>query len=152
MTRIKAVQQALDGRVKRVYLETGVEFGRAFGRISADEKIAVDPGLELSARSRRLADAKARTTYYFESCATSRTPCATCGTTASLSCTTAAPQTARSPAPHRRSPTFVRRTMSGISSSTYASPKRRESSTSISPACAAAIRAIRLTAGGCSPR
>jgi hypothetical protein len=34
----------------------------------------------------------------------------------------------------------------------YASPKRRESSTSISPACAAAIRAIRLTAGGCLAR
>jgi hypothetical protein len=31
-------------------------------------------------------------------------------------------------------------------------PKRRESSSSISPACAAAIRGIRWTAGGCSPR
>ena len=66
MNRIKAVQQALDGRVKRVYLKIGVEYGRAFGRISADEKIAVDPAFKLSARSRRLADAKARGTHYFE--------------------------------------------------------------------------------------
>jgi hypothetical protein len=37
VTGIEAVQQALDGRVKRVYLEIGVEYVRAFGRISADE-------------------------------------------------------------------------------------------------------------------
>jgi hypothetical protein len=93
VTRIKPCSRRFDGRVKRVYLEIGVEYGRAFGRISADEKIAVDPGFKLSARSRGLADAKARATYYFESFATSRTPCATCRTTASLSCTTATPQT-----------------------------------------------------------
>jgi hypothetical protein len=64
--RIKAVQRALDGRVKPVYLEIGVSKGLAFRRISADEKIAVDPAFMLSARSRRLADAKARATHYFE--------------------------------------------------------------------------------------
>ena len=37
-----------------------------FRRITADEKIAVDPALKLSARSRRLADAKAHATYHFE--------------------------------------------------------------------------------------
>ncbi len=66
VNRIKAAQQALDGRVKRVYLEIGVSHGGAFRRISADEKIAVDPAFKLSARSRRLADAKARATHYFE--------------------------------------------------------------------------------------
>jgi methyltransferase family protein len=64
--RIKVVQQALDERAKRVYLEIGVWLGSAFRRISADEKIAVDPAFKLSARSRRLADAKARATHYFE--------------------------------------------------------------------------------------
>ena len=34
VNRIKAVEQALDGRVKRIYLEIGVEYGRAFGRIA----------------------------------------------------------------------------------------------------------------------
>jgi hypothetical protein len=67
VNRIKAVQQALDGRVKPVYLEIGVSRGAAFRRITADEKIAVDPAFKLSARSRRrLADAKARATHYFE--------------------------------------------------------------------------------------
>ena len=66
MNRIKAVQQALDGRVKRVYLEIGVAHGVAFRRITADEKIAVDPAFKLSARSRRLANAKARASHYFE--------------------------------------------------------------------------------------
>ena len=66
MNRIKAVQQALDGRVKRVYLEIGVERGWAFAQISADEKIAVDPAFKFSARARRLADAKARATHYFQ--------------------------------------------------------------------------------------
>ena len=66
MNRIKAAQQALDGRVKRVYLEIGVSRGMTFRRITADEKIAVDPAFKLSARSRRLADAKARATHYFE--------------------------------------------------------------------------------------
>ena len=67
MNRIKAVQQALAGRLKPVYLEIGVSRGDAFRRITADEKIAVDPAFKLSARSRRrLAGAKARATHYFE--------------------------------------------------------------------------------------
>jgi len=66
VNRIEAVQQALDGRVQRVYLEIGVSHGWAFRRITAVEKIAVDPAFKLSARSRRLADAKARATHYFE--------------------------------------------------------------------------------------
>jgi len=66
VNRIKAVQQALDGRVKPVYLEIGVSHGAAFRRITADKKIAVDPAFKLSARSRRLAEAKARATHYFE--------------------------------------------------------------------------------------
>jgi hypothetical protein len=66
VNRIKAVQQALDGRVNRVYLEIGVSHGFAFRRITADHKIAVDPAFTLSARCRRLADAKARATDYFE--------------------------------------------------------------------------------------
>lgn len=65
-TRIKAVKQALDGREKPVYLEIGVCRGYAFRRFTADEKIAVDPAFKLSARSRRLAAAKARATHYFE--------------------------------------------------------------------------------------
>ncbi len=63
MNRIKAVQQALDGRVRRVYLEIGVSHGVAFRRITADEKIAVDAAIKLSTRSRRLADAKARAAH-----------------------------------------------------------------------------------------
>ena len=66
MNRIKVVQQALDERAKPVYLEIGVSHGFAFRRIAADEKIAVDPAFRLSARSRRLADAKAQATHYFE--------------------------------------------------------------------------------------
>jgi hypothetical protein len=66
VNRIKVVQQALDERAKPVYLEIGVSNGLAFRRIAADEKIAVDPVLRLSARSRRLADAKAHATHYFE--------------------------------------------------------------------------------------
>jgi hypothetical protein len=66
VNRIKAVKQALDGRPKRVYLEIGVSRGVTFRRIAAAEKIAVDPAFKLSARSRRLADAKARATHYFE--------------------------------------------------------------------------------------
>ena len=66
MNRIRAVQRALDGRVDPVYLEIGVSKGQAFRRISADEKIAVDPALKLSEQSRRLADSKARVTHYFE--------------------------------------------------------------------------------------
>ena len=66
MNRIKAVQQALDGRARRVYLEIGVCRGVAFRHITADEKIAVDPAFKLSTRARRLADAKARATHYFE--------------------------------------------------------------------------------------
>ncbi|WP_343710738.1 class I SAM-dependent methyltransferase [Mycobacterium sp.] len=66
MNRIRAVQRALDGRVNPVYLEIGVSRGQAFQRISAEVKIAVDPAFKLSERSRELADAKARATYYFE--------------------------------------------------------------------------------------
>lgn len=66
MNRIKAVQRALDARVNPVYLEIGVSRGFAFRRITADEKIAVDPAFRLSARSRKLADEKARATHYFE--------------------------------------------------------------------------------------
>lgn len=66
MNRIKAVQQALDGRSTRVYLEIGVSRGAAFRRISAEEKIAVDPAFKLSTRARRRADAKAQATHYFE--------------------------------------------------------------------------------------
>ncbi|MBN3459540.1 class I SAM-dependent methyltransferase [Mycobacterium sp. DSM 3803] len=66
MNRIKVVQQALDGRERPVYLEIGVSRGTTFRRIAADEKFAVDPAFKLSARSRRLADANARVTRYFE--------------------------------------------------------------------------------------
>ena len=66
MNRIKVVQQALDERAKPVYLEIGVSYGFAFRRIAAAEKIAVDPAFRLSARSRRLADAKAQATHYFD--------------------------------------------------------------------------------------
>jgi hypothetical protein len=66
VNRIKVVQQALGERAKPVYLEIGVSHGVAFGRIAADEKIAVDPAFKLSARARRLADAKAHATHYFE--------------------------------------------------------------------------------------
>jgi hypothetical protein len=66
VNRIKAVQRALDGRANPLYLEIGVSRGQAFQRISADEKIAVDPAFKLSERTRRLADAKARVTHYFE--------------------------------------------------------------------------------------
>ena len=62
MNRVKAVQQALDGRMKPVYLEIGVEYGFVFRRIAAEEKIAVDPAFRL----RWLADTKARATHYFE--------------------------------------------------------------------------------------
>lgn len=66
MNRIEVVQRALDERAKPVYLEIGVSNGIAFRRIAADEKIAVDPVFRLSGRSRRLADAKAHATHYFE--------------------------------------------------------------------------------------
>lgn len=66
MNRIKAVQQALDGRSRPVYLEIGVSRGTAFRRITAGEKIAVDPAFKLSPRTRRRADAKANATHYFE--------------------------------------------------------------------------------------
>jgi hypothetical protein len=66
VNRIKAVQRALDGRQNSVYLEIGVSTGAAFQRIDADEKIAVDTVFRLSPRSRERADAKARTTSYFE--------------------------------------------------------------------------------------
>ena len=66
MNRIRAVQRALDGRANPVYLEIGVSRGQAFQKISADVKIAVDPAFKMSERTRELADAKARTTHYFE--------------------------------------------------------------------------------------
>ena len=66
VNRIKAVQQALDGRTNSTYLEIGVSRGAVFQRICADEKIAVDPAFKLSARSRSLADRNARATHYFE--------------------------------------------------------------------------------------
>src|ERR1700756_3211145 len=66
MNRVRAVRQALDGRVKPVYLEIGVWSGIVFQRIAADEKIAVDPALKLSAGFRRRAEAKAGATHYFE--------------------------------------------------------------------------------------
>ncbi|MBO0675924.1 class I SAM-dependent methyltransferase [Mycolicibacterium sp. S2-37] len=66
MNRIRAVQRALDRRVNPVYLEIGVSRGQAFQRIGADVKIAVDPAFRLTRRTRELADAKARTTHYFE--------------------------------------------------------------------------------------
>lgn len=66
VNRIKAVQRALDERTRPVYLEIGVNRGAAFRRITADEKIAVDPAFKVSASSRRIAEANARKTYYFE--------------------------------------------------------------------------------------
>ncbi|BBZ36295.1 class I SAM-dependent methyltransferase [Mycolicibacterium confluentis] len=66
MNRIKAVQRALASRPNAVYLEIGVAQGVAFMRVAADEKIAVDPAFTMSPRTRRLADAKARVTHYFE--------------------------------------------------------------------------------------
>ncbi|CAN5255180.1 class I SAM-dependent methyltransferase [soil metagenome] len=66
VNRIRAVQRALAGRPDPVYLEIGVSRGQAFQRISADVKIAVDPAFRLTERTRALADAKARTTHYFE--------------------------------------------------------------------------------------
>jgi Methyltransferase domain len=66
VNRIRAVQGALSGRVKPIYLEIGVSRGQAFQRISADVKIAVDPAFRLSERTRELADAKGRETHYFE--------------------------------------------------------------------------------------
>jgi len=66
VNRIKAVQRALADRVKPVYLEIGVSKGLAFRQIAAEEKIAVDPAFRLSEHTRAVADAKARTTHYFE--------------------------------------------------------------------------------------
>ncbi len=66
MNRIRAVQRALSGRTKPVYLEIGVSRGQAFQRIAADIKLAVDPAFKLTQRTRELADAKARETHYFE--------------------------------------------------------------------------------------
>lgn len=66
MNRIKAVQRALDVRKQRVYLEIGVSSGKAFRHIAAEEKIAVDPAMALSARTRRRAAAEASATHYFD--------------------------------------------------------------------------------------
>jgi SAM-dependent methyltransferase len=65
-TRIKTVRRALEGRQQPVYLEIGVSRGYAFRRFCADVKIAVDPKLKLSKRSRRIAEKQARATHYFE--------------------------------------------------------------------------------------
>lgn len=64
MNRINAVRQALDGRANSVYLEIGVKRGWAFKRITAGEKIAVDPALRLSGRTRRQAEAKGSAHYF----------------------------------------------------------------------------------------
>lgn len=66
MNRIKAVQQALEGRTESVYLEIGVSRGEAFQQITANTKIAVDPAFAISPETRRLSDAKAKNTFYFE--------------------------------------------------------------------------------------
>jgi hypothetical protein len=66
MNKTIIVEQVLNTRGKPVYLEIGVKRGPTFRRVTADEKIAVDPAFKLSRRSRRLADATARATHYFE--------------------------------------------------------------------------------------
>jgi hypothetical protein len=66
VNRKKVVRRALDGRTNPVYLEIGVKRGAAFRRIAADVKIAVDPAFKIPALYRRLAEAKARETHYFE--------------------------------------------------------------------------------------
>jgi hypothetical protein len=66
MNKTRIVRQVLDARGKGVYLEIGVRRGPTFRRVTADEKIAVDPAFKLSRRSRRLADATAHATHYFE--------------------------------------------------------------------------------------
>lgn len=65
MNRIKAVQRALEGRAKPLYLEIGVQSGKTFRRIAAADKVAVDPRFRLSARTKRRADALGAT-HYFE--------------------------------------------------------------------------------------
>jgi SAM-dependent methyltransferase len=65
LNRIQVVQRALEGRAAPVYVEIGVENGFTFRKIAADHKIAVDPALRLSARSLKIANAKARVTHYF---------------------------------------------------------------------------------------
>lgn len=64
MNRVTAVRRALQDRPKPLYLEIGVQYGKAFRRITAADKIAVDPEFRLSARSRRRADALGATHYY----------------------------------------------------------------------------------------
>lgn len=66
VNRIRAVQRALEGRLRPVYLEIGVSRGQAFQKIGADEKIAVDPAFRIPQRTREIADSKARVTHYFE--------------------------------------------------------------------------------------
>lgn len=65
VNRIEAVQLALQNRTNPLYLEIGVQYGKAFRRIAAAEKIAVDPRFRLSQRSRRRAD-RLGNTHYFE--------------------------------------------------------------------------------------
>lgn len=66
VNRVKAVQRALDRRQRRVYLEIGISIGKAFRRIVAEEKIAVDPAMVISARNRKRAASMASATHYFE--------------------------------------------------------------------------------------
>ncbi|WP_454561459.1 class I SAM-dependent methyltransferase [Mycobacterium haemophilum] len=66
MNRIRVAQRALEGRAAPFYVEIGVSRGFAFRHIAADEKVAVDPAFQLSARTRRLAAAQARATHYCE--------------------------------------------------------------------------------------
>ncbi|GAT10425.1 class I SAM-dependent methyltransferase [Mycolicibacterium novocastrense] len=66
MNRKKVVRRALDGRPNPVYLEIGVKRGAAFRGVTADQKIAVDPAFRIPPLYRRLAEAKARETHYFE--------------------------------------------------------------------------------------
>jgi hypothetical protein len=66
VNRIRAVQRALEGRLRPVYLEIGVSRGQAFQKIGADEKIAVDPAFRIPERTREIADSKGRVTHYFE--------------------------------------------------------------------------------------
>ncbi|ORB61078.1 class I SAM-dependent methyltransferase [Mycolicibacterium tusciae] len=66
MNRKRVVRRALSGRTEPVYLEIGVKRGAAFRGVTADQKIAVDPAFKIPALYRRLAEAKARETLYFE--------------------------------------------------------------------------------------
>jgi len=66
MNRITVAQACLDRRNSRVYLEIGVSYGAAFRRITADQKIGVDPKFAMGNRARRQAESRAKRTHYFE--------------------------------------------------------------------------------------